>query len=37
LNVLGALDFAAKQLATITNTTYVTSATACKLLQPLAA
>jgi hypothetical protein len=28
---------AAKQLATITNTTYVTSATVCELLQPLAA
>jgi hypothetical protein len=37
LNALGALDFAAKQLATITNTTYVTSATVCELLQPLAA
>jgi transposase len=33
LNVLGALDFATKQLTTITNTTYVTSITVCELLQ----
>ena len=37
LNVLGALDFAAKQLTTITNTTYVTSTTVCELLQLLVA
>jgi len=37
LNVLGALDFATKQLTTITNTTYVTSTTVCELLQLLVA
>jgi len=37
LNVLGALNFATKQLTTITNTTYVTSTTVCELLQLLVA
>ena len=37
LNVLGALDFASKQLTAITNTTYVTSTTVCELLQLLVA
>ena len=37
MNVLGALDFATKQLTTITNTTYVTSTTVCELLQLLVA
>jgi transposase len=37
LNVLGALDFATKQLTAITNTTYVTSTTVCELLQLLVA
>ena len=37
MNVLGALDFATRQLTAITNTTYVTSTTVCELLQLLAA
>jgi len=36
LNVLGALDYATKQLVTITNLTYITSATVCDLLTKLA-
>jgi len=36
-NVLGALDFATKELVTITNLTYITSETVCQLLTKLAA
>lgn len=36
-NVLGALDFASKELVTITNLTYITSETVCQLLTELAA
>jgi transposase len=36
LNVLGALDYATKQLVTITNLTYITSTTVCELLTTLA-
>jgi len=35
LNVLGAIDFATKQLVTISNLTYITSDTVCELLQLL--
>jgi len=35
-NVLGALDFATKELVTITNLTYITSETVCQLLTTLA-
>jgi transposase len=37
LNVLGALDFASKQLVTVTNQTYITATTVCELLQLLVA
>jgi transposase len=36
-NVLGAIDFATKQLFTVTNTTYITSSTVCELLRLLRA
>ena len=36
LNVLGALDFATKELVTLTNTTYITAETVCELLRSLA-
>lgn len=35
LNVLGAIDFATKQLVTISNLTYITSETVCELLRLL--
>ena len=35
LNVLGALDFATKQMVTITNQTYITATTVCELMQLL--
>src|SRR5262249_29287257 len=35
VNVLGALDFATKQLCTITNQTYITATTVCELMQLL--
>ena len=35
LNVLGAVDFATKQLLTVINTTYITSTTVCELLRLL--
>lgn len=34
-NVLGALDFATREVTTVTNLTYITSATVCELLQRL--
>jgi transposase len=37
LNVLGAVDFATKQLTTVTNTTSITAVTVCELLRLLAA
>jgi transposase len=36
-NVLGALDFATREVVTLTNLTYITSTTVCELLQLLAA
>lgn len=36
-NVLGAIDALTKQITTITNTTYITSAEVCQLLTKLAA
>lgn len=36
-NVLGALDYATKELVTITNLTYITAETVCELLTTLAA
>ena len=36
-NVLGALDFATREVITLTNLTYITSTTLCELLQLLAA
>jgi transposase len=36
LNVLGALDYSTKELVTIANLTYITSATVCELLTTLA-
>jgi transposase len=35
--VLGALDFATREVVTLTNLTYITSTTVCELLQLLAA
>jgi transposase len=35
LNVLGALDFATKQMVMITNQTYITATTVCELMQLL--
>jgi len=35
-NVLGALDFVSKKVATVTNTTYVTAAEICALLSKIA-
>jgi transposase len=35
-NVLGAVDFATKQLVTVANTTYITATTVCELLRLLA-
>jgi len=37
LNVLGALDYATKELVTVTNLTYITAETVCELLTTLAA
>ena len=37
LNVLGAVDFATKQLTTVVNTTYITATTVCELLRLLVA
>ena len=36
-NVLGALDYATKDLVTVTNLTYITAETVCQLLTTLAA
>ncbi len=36
-NVLGALDYATKNLVTVTNLTYITAETVCQLLTTLAA
>jgi transposase len=36
-NVLGALDFATREVVTLTNLTYITSTTVCELLHLLAA